>query len=187
LPIQISHLFIFTQNSDMKIMAAGPADKPEIARLVNSAYRGTGAKTGWTHEAHLLDGNRTDEEGIAELQKEADGVVLKCVNDEGSIAGCVYLQKQGDRLYLGLLSVSPDLQAKGIGKSLLRACDDYAKRTGCQSVFMTVISLRTELIEWYERHGYLRTGETRAFHHGVKFGIKKQALELVVLEKRLDG
>lgn len=171
----------------MNIISAGTSDISAIARLVNSAYRGTGSTTGWTHEAHLLEGNRTNEEGISELLKEPDGVVLKFLTDEGAIAGCVYLQKQGDRLYLGLLSVSPDIQAKGIGKSLLRASDDYAKRTGCHSVFMTVISLRTELIGWYERHGYLRTGETQAFHHGIKFGIQKQALELVVLEKRLNG
>jgi GNAT superfamily N-acetyltransferase len=171
----------------MKIMAADPADIPGIARLVNSAYRGTGSKTGWTHEAHLLEGNRTNEEGISGLLKEPDGVVLKCLTDEGLIAGCVYLQKQGDRLYLGLLSVDPDVQGTGIGKDLLRASDDYARMRHCSIVFMTVISLRTELVEWYERRGYLRTGETQAFHHSIKFGIQKQALELVVLEKRLDG
>jgi ribosomal protein S18 acetylase RimI-like enzyme len=171
----------------MNIIAAGTGDIPGIARLVNGAYRGIDSKTGWTHEAHLLEGNRTNEAGISELLKGHDGIILKCLSEEGVLAGCVYLQKQGDRLYLGMLSVFPEFQGGGIGKRLLRASDDYARKMGCSNVHMMVISLRVELIEWYERHGYQRTGETQPFHHGTKFGIQRQPLELVVLEKAIPA
>lgn len=152
---------------------------------MNSAYRGEGSKKGWTTEADLLDGTRTDEANISDLINDPDAVILKYLNEEGEIIACVYLQKQGSRLYLGMLSVLPDIQGAGIGKALLAAAHEHAIKNQCSHIFMTVISVRHELIAWYERHGYKRTGETKPFPVGEKFGIQKQPLELIVLEKKL--
>lgn len=160
-------------------------DIPVLVRLVNSAYRGEGSKKGWTTEADLLDGTRTDEANIYDLINDPGAVILKCLNEEGGIIACVYLQKQQHKLYLGMLSVSPDLQGAGIGKILLAAAEEHAVKNECKSVFMTVISVRHELIAWYERHGYKKTGETKPFPVGEKFGIQKQPLELIVLEKNV--
>jgi hypothetical protein len=38
-----------------------------------------------------------------------------------------------------------------------------AKKWGCKLIYMTVISVRTELIAWYERHGYVNTNKTKPF------------------------
>jgi N-acetylglutamate synthase-like GNAT family acetyltransferase len=160
-------------------------DIPALVHLINSAYRGEGSKKGWTTEADLLDGTRTDEANISDLINDLNAVILKCLNEDGEIIACVYLQKQQIRLYLGMLSVSPDIQGAGIGKSLLAAADEHAIKNQCNSVFMTVISVRRELIAWYERHGYKRTDETKPFPIGEKFGIQKQPLELIVLEKNV--
>lgn len=167
----------------MSITCATPADIPALTKLVNSAYRSEG---GWTNETHLLEGPRTDEKGVEELMNDPDAMILKNTDQEDILTGCVYLKKAGNLLYLGMLSVLPDVQAKGIGKDLLGAALAYAREKECSAIRITVISVRTELIAWYERQGYVRTGEMEPFHAGEKFGIQKEPLELVVLEKKVD-
>jgi len=107
------------------------------------------------------------------------------MDDVNQIRGCVYLQKQEMKLYLGMLTVFPALQAKGIGKKLLKAAEVYATGQQCTIITMTVITIRHELIEWYQRHGYQPTGEKKPFLSNAKFRIPKQPLELMVLEKQL--
>jgi ribosomal protein S18 acetylase RimI-like enzyme len=171
----------------MTIIPATPTDIPALVPLVNAAYRGQGddSPKGWTSESHLISGARTNAEDITELLQAPHSVMLKYVADNGTLLGCVHLQQQEDKLYLGMLSVLPAHQGEGVGKHLLSAATDYAKEKNCTRIHITVISARPELINWYERHGFQRTGETQPFHHGEKFGIQKQPLELVVLEKSI--
>lgn len=165
------------------ITPVGLSDIPALVALVNSAYRGEDGQLGWTNESHLLSGSRTNAAGIEKLLQTPHSLILKATNSQGELTGCVYLQKQGDKLYLGLLSVWPAQQNTGIGKQLLAAADGYAAQQHCSCIHITVISARHELLTWYERHGYCRTGEIEPFHAGEKFGLQKQPLELVVLEK----
>jgi ribosomal protein S18 acetylase RimI-like enzyme len=169
----------------MDIKTSKPDDIPALVHLINSAYRGDGSKKGWTTEADLLDGTRTDKINVADLIADAKGVILKCVDGEGKIIGCVNLQKHGAKLYLGMLTVSPELQGAGIGKRMLDEAIAYAKIENCTAIYMTVISVRHELIAWYERHGYKKTGEMKPFPIGEKFGIQKLPLELIILERAL--
>lgn len=172
--------------SSLRITPATDEDIPGLHKLVNSAYRGEHAKKGWTTEADLLDGIRTNEEGLKEMMHQKDAVILKCNDENKFLTGCVYLQKQEDELYLGMLTVSPDLQSKGIGKQLLKAATEYAKQNHCRAIIMTVISVRNELIDWYERHGFYKTGETKPFPEDVRFGIPKQPLEFIVMKKEIE-
>lgn len=172
--------------SSSHISLSSEADIPSIVTLANSAYRGDYSKKGWTTEAHLLEGElRTDSTSLSKLLQKPGTVILKHVEDEGSITGCVYLEKQSQKMYLGLLSVSPDKQAKGIGKKLLAAAEEYATQQRCSAVIMTVISVRRELISWYERRGYHPTGETMPFPVDTEFGVPTQSLELIVLQKNI--
>lgn len=160
-------------------------DAPELDHLVNSAYRGDSSRQGWTTEADLLDGTRTDAAAIAELIKTPGTTILKYV-EENKILGCVELRNQDGRLYLGMLTVRPNFQGKGIGKILLNAAEEEAGRQQCSSIFMTVISVRQELIDWYVRHGYQPTGERKPFaFNDPRFGQPKMKLEFIVLEKKL--
>jgi ribosomal protein S18 acetylase RimI-like enzyme len=160
-------------------------DAPELNSLVNSAYRGDSSRQGWTTEADLLDGTRIDANGIAELIKTQGTTLLKYV-DEDKILGCVELKKSEGKLYLGMLTVRPNLQGKGIGKALLNAAEVEAKNQTCSSIYMTVISVRKELIDWYIRHGYQLTGERKPFAFtDPRFGQPKMKLEFVVMEKKL--
>ncbi len=169
------------------ITKATEKDVPELVDLVNSAYRGESSKKGWTTEADLLGGIRTDEAAMREMVTRPDATVLKYVDEKERIIGCVYLKNQQKNLYLGMLTVQPDIQAQGIGKKLLTAAEEHAKEQGLPVVMMTVISARTELIAWYERRGYQLTGERKAFPSSdPRFGLPKQDLEFVVLQKKVN-
>ena len=161
------------------------SDAAELDKLVNSAYRGESSKQGWTTEADLLDGTRTDASAIQDVMETPNTTVLKYV-EQNSILGCVELRKDAEKLYLGMLSVTPNLQGKGLGKELLKAAEVEAKKQDCTIIYMTVISVRKELIEWYVRHGYRLTGKTKPFSfNDPRFGQPKQKLEFVVLEKSI--
>ncbi|GEO08926.1 GNAT family N-acetyltransferase [Segetibacter aerophilus] len=169
----------------MKILQAELTDVAAICALVNSAYRGDTSRKGWTTEADLLDGIRIDEQMLEDYIEHKNSCILKCVDDANAIIGCVYLKQEREHLYLGMLTVLPELQAKGIGKLLLRASEERARQKGCKSIVMTVITSRTELIEWYKRHGYKETGEKQPFPKSERFGKPKQPLEFLVMEKSL--
>ena len=158
---------------------------PQLEILINSAYRGDSSKKGWTTEASLLDGIRTDADSLKEMISKSNAVILQSLNENNLLQGCVYLEKTQNKMYLGMLTVSPMLQARGIGKQLLIEAEKYAQSQECSLIEMTVISIRTELIEWYKKYGYKDTGEKRPFPNDIKFGIPKQPLEFIVMQKEI--
>lgn len=160
-------------------------DVAVLSKLVNSAYRGERSKKGWTTEADLLDGIRTDEAALQKMIEAPATIILKCMDESEQLLGCVYFQKKQSSLYLGMLTVVPELQAMGIGKKLLSAAEDQARVMQCDTITITVIEVRHELIAWYERHGYRATGETQPFPKDPSFGIPKQPLHFIVMEKKL--
>ena len=171
---------------NLTITIAAKEDIAPIEKLVNSAYRGDSSRKGWTTEADLLDGIRTNKDVLSGMINRGDSIVLKCNNAKNQLVGCVYLQKKEDKLYLGMLTVAPDIQAQGIGKKLLQAAEEYAQTQQCTAITITVISLRQELIKWYERRGYKATGERKPFpSNDPRFGLPKQQLEFIVMEKQL--
>lgn len=170
----------------MSITIATAQDIPALVPLINSAYRGDASKKGWTTEANLLKGGlRTDEDFLTTLLSNSAASMLKYTVTDNSINGCVYLEKMERGLYLGMLTVLPLQQAGGIGKQLLAAAEVYGKEKDCPCIFMNVISLRHELIAWYERHGYRKTGETKPMPADNRFGTPTQPLEFVIMEKLL--
>lgn len=167
-------------------MIATVADVSGITRLLNEAYRGEHSKKGWTTEAHLIAGNtRTNEEQMSALIQMPGSVFLIFKNNQQVIEACVNLQQQGDIMYLGMLAVAPLLQNSGLGKMLLRSAETHALTFGCGSILMTVIAARTELIAWYQRHGYEDTGTRKEFVEDNISGKHLAKLEFMLLKKRL--
>ncbi len=155
--------------------------------MLNSAYRGETSKQGWTTEAHLIAGEtRTDEADLKQLIEQEGSVFLKYTNQDQQIIGCVNLQQHDDKLYLGMLSVEPQLQGGGTGKQLLQAAEEYAKALHYAAIYMSVISVRTELIQWYERHGYKDTGERHPFEGDELIGTQLQPFEFIMMEKKVE-
>jgi ribosomal protein S18 acetylase RimI-like enzyme len=167
---------------------ATPDDIPALHRLVEHAYRGEEAKQGWTHEADLLGGQRTDAAGLAEIIADPHKTLLLSFDDD-ALMGCVLLAHQPDgSAYLGMLSVDPKRQAGGLGRRLLADAEAFAEDVlRAPRVEMTVIRQREELIAWYERRGYALTGKTLPFPmDDERFGLpKRRDLEFVVLAKDL--
>ncbi|MEJ0101341.1 MAG: GNAT family N-acetyltransferase [Bacteroidota bacterium] len=177
-------MYIF---SNPHITIAAVEDIPAIKDLLNSAYRGEAAKKTWTSEAHLISGDkRTDENDLQKVMRLPGSVFLKYTDAGQTISGCVNLQQHDHKIYLGMLSVSPGSQGTGIGKQLLQASEEYAKRLQCTTIYMSVISLRSELINWYQRHGYHATGETKPFIEDNLTGKHLQPLEFMMMEKILN-
>jgi ribosomal protein S18 acetylase RimI-like enzyme len=168
---------------------AVPGDAPALAVLVNSAYRGDSSRAGWTTEADLLDGQRTDAEMLEAILRQRHGVIL-VLEREGELLGCVHLERSGAGCQTGMLTVAPERQAGGIGRHLLVAAERFAVREW-QAAFvaLSVIAHRAELIAWYERRGYHRTGERRPFPYGNdRFGLpRRDDLEFIVMEKQFGN
>ncbi|MFH6946233.1 GNAT family N-acetyltransferase [Flavobacterium sp. FlaQc-50] len=167
------------------ITKATLADIPALNLLINSAYRGESSKKGWTTEADLLEGKRTTEEELTQTIQDPKNTILK-FTENGKIISSVLLVQKEHELYLGMLTVSPELQNSGIGRKMLAEAENHAKSLGLSSIIMTVISVREELIAWYKRNGYEDTGEREAFPQSeIHVNISQKPLEFIYFEKKI--
>ncbi|MGW1806136.1 GNAT family N-acetyltransferase [Streptomyces sp. NPDC002078] len=178
----------------MDTPAAGPtfrdatdADVDALVALIESAYRGDSSRAGWTTEADILQGRRTDPEGVLEVIKSPESRMLT-VEQDGRIIACCQLEHRGDHAYFGMFAVSPTLQGAGLGKTVMAEAERQVREAwGVTEMHMTVISVRDDLIAWYERRGYRRTGEMSPFPYGdERFGIpQRDDLRFELLVKKL--
>ncbi|MFB4426401.1 GNAT family N-acetyltransferase [Streptomyces sp. QL37] len=175
-----------TAGAELTFRDATDDDVPVLVRLVESAYRGDASRAGWTTEADILQGQRTDADGVREVLAAPGGRVLVAERDCGPVA-CCQLEHRGRAAYFGMFAVSPELQGAGLGKTIIAEAERTAREDwGLSEMHMTVISVRDDLIAWYERRGYRRTGELTPFPYGdERFGIPQRddlAFELLVKE-----
>lgn len=162
-------------------------DVPALVALIESAYRGDASRAGWTTEADILEGRRTDPEGVLAVIEKADSRLV-AVESDGELVACCQLEHRGDHAYFGMFAVRPTLQGAGLGKTIIAEAERFARdEWGVREMHMTVISVREDLIAWYERRGYTRTGQTSAFPYGnERFGQPtRDDLEFELLTKKL--
>lgn len=161
---------------ELTFRIAAEDDIPALVALVESAYRGDGSRTGWTTEAHLLEGQRTDPEGIAAVVT-ASGSIMLAVERAGVLVACCQLEHRDEHAYFGMFAVRPELQGAGLGRAVLAEAERTVRAEwGAREMQMTVIRQREDLIAWYVRRGYARTGELSPFPYGdERFGIPQRA------------
>lgn len=170
--------------------AAVAAEAALLTDFVNAAYRGESSKRGWTTEADVLGGQRTDPDKVLEMIEAPGSRIELAFSPEGTLLGCVSLVKEpSGSCYLGMLTVDPALQAGGIGKQLLLRSEALARQWGCPNMRMTAISVREELLQYYERRGYRRTGAMEPFpEDDPRFGLPKvKGLMFLELVKPLSA
>ncbi|MGW5348222.1 GNAT family N-acetyltransferase [Streptomyces sp. HUAS TT3] len=172
------------QPAALEFRTAVEADVPALVALVESAYRGDASRAGWTTEADFLDGQRTDPDGVRAVIDAPDGILL-VVERSGEMVACCQLEHRGDHVYFGMFAVRPGLQGGGLGKEVLAEAERRARDTwGAREMRMTVVNVREELIAYYVRRGYRRTGELSPFPYGdERFGVPLRddlAFELLV-------
>jgi ribosomal protein S18 acetylase RimI-like enzyme len=167
--------------------AAVAADVPAVVELVESAYRGDASRVGWTTEAELLGGRRTGPDDIEAILAREQSQLLLAERD-GQLLACAHVAVEDGTGYFGMFSVDPRRQGEGLGKTVLAEAERIAaEQWGCPTMRMTVIDVRDELIAFYERRGYRRTGIKKPFPYGdERFGVpKRDDLRFEVLEKSL--
>jgi ribosomal protein S18 acetylase RimI-like enzyme len=174
----------------MRFRQATARDVAAIVTLIESAYRGDASRAGWTTEADLLDGQRTDSDEVGRLVADPASRIVVAVDedDDGALVGSVLVADEGDAVYVGMFAVRPGLQGRGVGKALLAEAERVGRQElGRSAARMTVLAQRAELIAWYERRGYRRTGTREPFPYGnPRAGLPRRAdLVFEVLRKPL--
>jgi len=183
----MSYHSTMTEHKPLHFRTAGAADVAAIVALTESAYRGESSRAGWTTEADLLDGQRIDAAAVNEcIERPRSRVLLaECA---GALIACAHVAVEDGAGYFGMFSVRPSAQGGGVGKRLLAEAERVARDEWRQPTLrMTVIDLREELIAFYQRRGYRRTGIFKPFPYGdARFGTPRRAdLRFEVLEKTL--
>ncbi len=163
---------------------AARADAPAIAALIESGYRGDESRRGWTTEADLLEGDRTSVPEIEALIADPNARFIMAF-ESGALIGCALIKSEGGEGYFGMFAVKPALQGGGHGKKILAHAETAIRDLWrCDKVAMTVISIREDLIAYYERRGYAVIG-TKPFPFDLARGAKRKDFHFVVLCKDL--
>ena len=177
-------------NTSVHLALAAGAEVPAIVSLINTAFRARGENRGWSLKEEYIEGTRITEDLLHEEMAAKPHASLLVWRKDNVLTGCVWLEPVHRGIwYLGLLAVPPRSQNGGLGRKLLAAAEHWAREHGAGEIQMTVVQVRTTLIEWYQRRGYTLTGQTKPFPYGDnRFGIpKRNDLHFVVLRKRLAG
>ena len=171
----------------LQLRRATHADIDALVALIESAYRGDTSKQGWTTEADMLGGRRTGPDDVQACIDRARSVILIAERDAQLLA-CAHVADEDGAGYFGMFSVNPALQGGGIGKQVIAEAERVVREEwALPAMRMAVIDIRDELIAFYERRGYHRTGIKKPFPYGdERFGLpKRDDLRFEVLEKAL--
>jgi GNAT superfamily N-acetyltransferase len=167
---------------------ATPADAQDIAGLVNRAYRPPSHCAGWTHESHLIRGERTTTSQVRELLQAPCAVLLLC--HESTVVACVLVKRLpvAGCASIGMLATEPTLQNQGLGKQMLTDAEAYASLNfQADSFQISLLSKRPELLAFYQRRGYQLTGEVSDYPTRGGVGTPKVGgVEVLTLTKSVN-
>lgn len=174
-------------STKLTFSVASPTDAGDVAALVNRAYRPDVALGGWTHEANWIRGPRTTAPQVTDLMNEGS-VVLTIKDPSGGLIACVHVSSTDAATCFGMLATDPALQGIGLGTQMLEAAERYALGSGMPTTAMiNVLECRSELLSFYERRGYRRTGVVQPYPMADGIGVPvNKGVKVVELAKRID-
>jgi N-acetylglutamate synthase-like GNAT family acetyltransferase len=135
----------------MEIRVATEADFDTVMRLINTAF---------AIELSFKVRDRVNRPELEEYFRKGNFLLSE---ENGRATGCVFVERTGERAYMGLLSVDPSLQKQGLGRRLVAAAEEFARELGAHHMDLTVVNIRTELLDIYGKLGYRDTGITEPF------------------------
>lgn len=181
-----------TTATPISFRCATTADTEALVALIESAYRGDASRQGWTTEADMLDGRRTGTDEIEACIRRPDSRIVVAerglADGRHELLACAHVAIEDGTGYFGMFSVRPQLQGGGIGKAVLAEAERIVREEWrLPTMRLTVIDIRDELIAFYQRRGYRRTGIRKPFPYGdERFGRPtRDDLRFEVLEKAL--
>jgi GNAT superfamily N-acetyltransferase len=142
----------YIQSMDLRI--ATETDFEALMRLINKAFQ---------IESFFKLKDRVNAEILQEYFRKGSFLIYEENGEEngeesGQFLACVFVELKGNSAYLGLLSVDPKQQKKGLGRRLVAAAEEFARESGAHFMELTIVNLRTELLAIYEKLGYKVTG-----------------------------
>jgi GNAT superfamily N-acetyltransferase len=180
-----------TSCTGLQSRRATARDAAALVDLIRAAYRGPASYERWTSEEHLVRGTRTDEPAVLAAIESAGSAMLVIEDDGGrEPVACCRIADRGDGLaYFGMFAVDPASQGAGTGRQVVGWAELAATELfGAQTLELEVLGQQRQLHGWYERLGYVPTGETRPFPADPVFAVPmRDDLCLVVLAKRLSA
>lgn len=176
---------------DIQLNIAKLEHRDHLLNLINAAYR-TSDTHSWTNESTLVSGSRISVEMLTTLIEQSqnlntkDCLYVATVHDPETklenILGCIAVTKFENTIEIGTFAVQPNLQNSGIGKQILTVLESLMIRNhpNVNSFRMWVLDLRIELINFYQRRGYVLTGQSESYP--IDAGVGKPLKDLNVLE-----
>jgi ribosomal protein S18 acetylase RimI-like enzyme len=148
----------------LNFQIATPNDAPRLQNLVQSAFRSEDSRPDWTADMKLGASYSISVEEIKDQITKPDSATLLAFDANDVLVASVAMLKRGDLARLANLVVDPNQQQGGIGRRVLEYAEDYGRREwGVNRFGLNALSTREELILWYARRGYQKTGEVSTF------------------------
>ena len=148
-------------SSSFPIRIATAQDAEALATLVSSAYRGESSRA-------VDHGNRSGRRqprrcGASPLGDRLTDDVILMHEAEGELLA-VHLQRTAEGCYLGMLTTKPTSQGSDWADGCWKKPSVSRARRGGHGDAHDGHHRAFELLAWYERRGYARTGERKPFH-----------------------
>lgn len=176
---------------NLAFRVATVSDIPQLLLLINSAYRQNLGQS-WTNEANIVVGDRIHQQQLENLISQPNHQLLIAEIahlGQSLIIACIGLNYLYSELEIGTFCIAPDWQNQGIGQRVLAYAERYSANYAVQHQMpleyyvMWVLNVRNELLAYYERRGYVLTGEIEAYPLDANVGQPTVALHLVKMKK----
>lgn len=170
----------------LKIRKALTDDIEQLTKLINSAYRDQLSRS-WTTEKSFVQGNRITIQQLERDLEQENFQLLIGESEQGLMVGCIGLTFNEDTVEIATFAIDPKVQNSGYGREMLGFAENYVPNhhPDASQFIMYVLDVRVELISYYERRGYYRTGCIEAYPIEAEVGQPLVPIQLIEMKKAI--